>query len=267
MLNLTAKNCDNLIWLPESGRLHCEKMRNQLLHPPRSVTPSDSRGRKLSYSGPPWVGSGSPDGWDQIPRWAGGYRVPYGSQEFPSALMLLSSTLSRISVRLFIIHGGRGQARQHPRWFHPLPAHPLLPSDPAAVPQRPSATREPKRAPSAERRPQDHIGTGCRATLSRIQPHGTPPPLRQLKHVHEDLLQYYDCTDQPAAIQQSPPSDACGSADDNPQSQSAGSQDNCNCKLVLQTPSFHTLSLFPAFTSVWLLGTAVINNNNSGSIE
>jgi hypothetical protein len=30
------------------------------------------------------------------------------------------------------------------------------------------------------------------------------PPLRQLKHVHEDLLQHYDCTDQPAAAQHAP---------------------------------------------------------------
>jgi hypothetical protein len=40
------------------------------------------------------------------------------------------------------------------------------------------------------------------------------PPLRQLKHVHEDLLQHYDCTDQPAAAQQAPLSDAGGSAAD-----------------------------------------------------
>jgi hypothetical protein len=25
---------------------------------------------------PPWVGSRSPDGWDQIPRWAGGWILP-----------------------------------------------------------------------------------------------------------------------------------------------------------------------------------------------
>jgi hypothetical protein len=32
------------------------------------------------------------------------------------------------------------------------------------------------------------------------------PPLRQLKPMQEDLLQHYDCTDQPAAAQQAPPS-------------------------------------------------------------
>ena len=38
------------------------------------------------------------------------------------------------------------------------------------------------------------------------------PPLRQLKRMHEDLLQHYDCTNQPAAAQQAPPSGAGGSA-------------------------------------------------------
>jgi hypothetical protein len=40
----------------------------------------------------------------------------------------------------------------------------------------------------------------------------TAPPLCQLKRMHEDLLQHYDCTDQPAAAQQAPPSGAGGSA-------------------------------------------------------
>jgi hypothetical protein len=31
-------------------------------------------------------------------------------------------------------------------------------------------------------------------------------PLRRLKRMHEDLVQHYDCTDQPAAAQQAPPS-------------------------------------------------------------
>ena len=38
------------------------------------------------------------------------------------------------------------------------------------------------------------------------------PTLSKLEHVHEDLLQHYDCTDQLAAAQQAPPSDAGGSA-------------------------------------------------------
>ena len=33
-----------------------------------------------------------------------------------------------------------------------------------------------------------------------------PPPLCQLKQMHEDLLQHYDCTDQAAAAQPAPPS-------------------------------------------------------------
>jgi len=74
---------------------------------------------------------------------------------FPSALMLLCSTLYRISVRPL---WRRGQAQQHPRWLHPLPAHLLLPSDLAAIHQWARAAREPKRAPAACR-PQDHIGT------------------------------------------------------------------------------------------------------------
>jgi hypothetical protein len=32
------------------------------------------------------------------------------------------------------------------------------------------------------------------------------PPLYQLKRLHKDLLQHYDCTDQPAAAQPAPPS-------------------------------------------------------------
>ena len=51
------------------------------------------------------------------------------------------------------------------------------------------------------------------------------------------LLQYYDCTDQPAAAKPAPPSGAGGSATANagatPQSQPAGSQDNGHGKLVL----------------------------------
>jgi hypothetical protein len=52
------------------------------------------------------------------------------------------------------------------------------------------------------------------------------PPLRQLKHVHEDLLQHYDCTDQPAAAQQAPPSagGSAAAAGANPQPRPAGSQ-------------------------------------------
>ena len=63
------------------------------------------------------------------------------------------------------------------------------------------------------------------------------PPLCQLKQMHEDLLQHYDCTDQPAAAQPEPQSGAGGSAaanaGANPQPQPAGSQDNCHGKLVL----------------------------------
>jgi hypothetical protein len=63
--------------------------------------------------------------------------------------------------------------------------------------------------------------SGCRATPNEqvwlpgnaLQDPATwmPPPLCQLKQVHEDLLQHYDCTDQPAAAQPAPPS-AGGSA-------------------------------------------------------
>jgi hypothetical protein len=64
-----------------------------------------------------------------------------------------------------------------------------------------------------------------------------PPPLCQLKQMHEDLLQHYDCTDQPAAEQPAPPSGTGGSAaanaGANPQPQHAGSQDNGHGKLVL----------------------------------
>ena len=28
---------------------------------------------ETNHTAPPWVGSRSPDGWDQIPRWAGGW--------------------------------------------------------------------------------------------------------------------------------------------------------------------------------------------------
>jgi hypothetical protein len=63
------------------------------------------------------------------------------------------------------------------------------------------------------------------------------PPRCQLKRLHEDLLQQYDCTDQPAAAQPAPPSGADGSAaanaGANPQPQPAGAQDNGIRKLVL----------------------------------
>ena len=70
------------------------------------------------------------------------------------------------------------------------------------------------------------------------------PSLCQLKRMHEDLLQHYDCTDQQASTaQQAPPSGAGGgaaaNADANPQPQPAGSQDNGNVKLVL--PQLHRL--------------------------
>ena len=31
------------------------------------------KNKSLRIPSPPWVGSRSPDGWDQIPRWAGGW--------------------------------------------------------------------------------------------------------------------------------------------------------------------------------------------------
>ena len=63
-----------------------------------------------------------------------------------------------------------------------------------------------------------------------------PPPLCQLKQMHEDLLQHYNCTDQAAAAQPAPPSaggSAAANAGANPQPQPAGSQDNGHGKLVL----------------------------------
>ena len=56
--------------------------------------------------------------------------------------------------------------------------------------------------------------------------------------MHEELLQHYDCTDQPAAAQQVPPSAQAAArllifAGANPQPQPAGSQDHGNGKLVL----------------------------------
>ena len=62
--------------------------------------------------------------------------------------------------------------------------------------------------------------------------------------MHEDLLQHYNCTDQQAAAQPVSLSDADGSSaanpDANPQTQLAGPQDNCNCKLLLpQLNSLH----------------------------
>jgi len=70
--------------------------------------------------------------------------------------------------------------------------------------------------------------------------HMDAPLLRQLKRMHEDLLQHYDCTNQPAAAQQAPPSGAGGSAaanaGANPQPQAAGPRHHinplakCGCK-------------------------------------
>jgi hypothetical protein len=73
------------------------------------------------------------------------------------------------------------------------------------------------------------------------------PPLCQLKRLHVDLLQHYDCIDQPAAAQPAPPPSAVGAvgsaaanAGANTQPQPAGTQDNGNGKLVLpQLNRFH----------------------------
>jgi len=63
------------------------------------------------------------------------------------------------------------------------------------------------------------------------------PPLCQLKRLHEDIRQHYDCTDQPAEAQPAPPSGAGGSsaanAGANPQPQHAASQENGNGKRLL----------------------------------
>jgi hypothetical protein len=79
--------------------------------------------------------------------------------------------------------------------------------------------------------------SGCRATTSRIQPPRCPPPLCQLKQMHEDLLQHYDCTDQPAAAQPAPAvwcrRQRCFNAGANLQPQPAGTQDNGHGNLVL----------------------------------
>ena len=62
------------------------------------------------------------------------------------------------------------------------------------------------------------------------------PPLCTLKHLHGELLQQYDCTEQSAVAQPAQPSGAGGGAAANagahPQSH-AGSQDNGNGKLLL----------------------------------
>jgi hypothetical protein len=114
-------------------------------------------------------------------------------------------------------------------------ASPTTPSPDA----RPRTRRTPGLLSSWAPLPAPLNRSGCRATTSRIQPPGwpTPPTLCQLKQTHEDLLQHYDCTDQPAAAQPAPPSGAGGSAAENaganPQPQPAGSQDNGHCKLVL----------------------------------
>ena len=63
------------------------------------------------------------------------------------------------------------------------------------------------------------------------------PPLRMLQHLHEVLVQDYECTDQPAAAQLSqPPGPAGGAAAGagaGQPPQSAGSQDQQDGKLIL----------------------------------
>jgi hypothetical protein len=71
---------------------------------------------------------------------------------------------------------------------------------------RPRTQRTPGLLPSWAHLPAPLNRSGCRATTSRIQPPGCPPPHCQLKKMHEDLLQHYDCTDQAAAAQPAPPS-------------------------------------------------------------
>jgi hypothetical protein len=87
-----------------------------------------------------------------------------------------------------------------------------------------------------------HLCPPCSAGLAAgQQPPGSihlgcPPPLIA-KRQHEDHLQHYDCTDQPAAAQPARPSGAGGgaaaSAAAYPLPQHAGSQDNGNGNLVL----------------------------------
>ena len=115
---------------------------------------------------------------------------------------------------------------------------------------RPRTQRTPGLLPSWAPLPAPLNRSGCRATTSRIQPPGWPPPHCQLKQMHEDLLQHYDCTDQAAAAQPAPPSVQAAAAaaaqpappsvqaaalhaGANPQPQPAGSQDNGQGKFVL----------------------------------
>ena len=58
-------------------------------------------------------------------------------------------------------------------------------------------------------------------------------PLRTLMRLHEDLLQNYDCTDQPPNPPPSAGGGAVANAGAHPQPQHAGSQDDGNGKLVL----------------------------------
>ena len=66
-------------------------------------------------------------------------------------------------------------------------------------------------------------------------------PAQQVWLPGNDLLQHYNCTDQPAAAQPAPPSGegggAAAKASTNPQPQHPGSQDNGNGKLVLPQPN------------------------------
>jgi hypothetical protein len=69
------------------------------------------------------------------------------------------------------------------------------------------------------------------------------PPLCALKRLHGDLLQQYDCTEQPAVAQPAQPyagGDAAANAGAHPQPH-AGSQDNGNGKLLL--PQLNRLHL------------------------
>ncbi len=50
--------------------------------------------------------------------------------------------------------------------------------------------------------------SGCRATISRIQPPGMPPLSASKSFCTRNILGHYNCTDQPAAAQPAPPSGA-----------------------------------------------------------
>jgi hypothetical protein len=142
---------------------------------------------------PPWVGSRSPDGWDQIPRWAGGwvlhqppwsfpvlkYRVPHGSQSRPGwdpdSLMVGIRSPDGLVV---------GSCTSHPGVLCSIPKREESGKTGAPCIKVPGSSR----VPEDTKLPLWRGAGGCCVLAGTRRPsaagEGVPPSLQILPHTH-----------------------------------------------------------------------------------